>query len=215
MTIRAVILPAMPDLKEVVGRIEERLAALGLTAAGASKKAGLSSDAIRNLKRAVKEGKDAGASTMTINKLAPILETTTGWLITGGGRRGKVRLVGYVGAGAETHFYGDGQGPFEDDIDAPDIAGPRTVAVEVRGDSLGPMFERCLIFYDDVRDPPTEDMVGYMCVCGLADGRVLVKQLKRSKIDGLWTLYANVGEPIYDVALDWAAIVKDVRPRRI
>jgi hypothetical protein len=52
-----------------------------------------------------------------------------------------------------------------------------------------------------------------MCVCGLADGRVLIKALKRSQIAGLWTLLSNAEPPIYDVALDWAAQVREMRPR--
>ena len=47
----------------------------------------------------------------------------------------------------------------------------------------------------------------------LSDGRVLVKALKRGQVAGLWTLLSNTEPPIYDVALDWAAIVREMRPR--
>jgi len=136
--------------------------------------------------------------------------------LIGGGRvahpTGRVPLVGYVGAGAIAHFYADGQGPF-DEVDAPDAASPNTVAVQIRGHSLGALFDNWLVFYDDVREPPGDDLVGRMCVCGLADGRVLIKALKRSQIGGLWTLLSNAEPPIYDVALDWAALVREMRPR--
>jgi len=135
--------------------------------------------------------------------------------LVGGGepvRRTRVPLVGYVGAGAEAHFYADGQGPF-DEVAAPDAAGANTVAVQVRGHSLGALFDSWLVFYDDVRDPPDDDLVGRMCVCGVADGRVLIKALKRSTIAGLWTLLSNIEPPIYDVALLWAARVREMRPR--
>jgi len=69
------------------------------------------------------------------------------------------------------------------------------------------------VFYDEVRDPPGEDLVGRMCVCGLADGRVLIKALRRGQGPGLWTLLSNVEAPIYDVALNWAAVVREMRPR--
>ncbi len=136
--------------------------------------------------------------------------------LVGGGRApaegGKVPLVGYVGAGAIAHFYADGQGPF-DEVPAPDAASARTVAVQIRGHSLGALFDNWLVFYDDVRDPPGDDLVGRMCVCGLADGRVLIKALKRSQIAGLWTLLSNTEPPIYDVVLEWAALVREMRPR--
>ena len=136
--------------------------------------------------------------------------------LVGGGRAGRssgrVSLVGYVGAGAVAHFYADAQGPF-DEVDAPDAASPSTVAVQIRGHSLGALFDNWLVFYDDVRDPPGDDFVGRMCVCGLTDGRVLVKALKRGQVYGLWTLLSNTEPPIYDVALNWAALVREMRPR--
>ena len=134
-----------------------------------------------------------------------------------GGGRGpaaapKAPLVGYVGAGAIAHFYADGQGPF-DEVDAPADAHPQTVAVMVRGHSLGALFDNWLVFYDDIRDPPDDSLVGRMCVCGLADGRVLIKALKRSQNAGLWNLLSNTEPPIYDVGLLWAAPVREMRPR--
>jgi transcriptional regulator with XRE-family HTH domain len=136
--------------------------------------------------------------------------------LVGGGRApatsAKVPLVGYVGAGAIAHFYADGQGPF-DEVRAPDSASAKTVAVQIRGHSLGALFDNWLVFYDDVRDPPDDDMVGRMCVCAVSDGRVLIKALKRSQMAGLWTLLSNAEPPIYDVALDWAALVREMRPR--
>jgi hypothetical protein len=136
--------------------------------------------------------------------------------LVGGGRAmnsvNRVPLVGYVGAGAIAHFYADGQGPF-DEVPAPDAASSKTVAVQIRGHSLGALFDNWLVFYDDIYDPPDESLVGRMCVCGLSDGRVLVKALKRSQIAGYWTLLSNTEPPIYDVALDWAAIVREMRPR--
>jgi hypothetical protein len=52
-----------------------------------------------------------------------------------------------------------------------------------------------------------------MCVCGLSDGRVLIKALKHSPNAGLWHLLSNTEPPIYDVGLDWAAPVREMRPR--
>ena len=124
----------------------------------------------------------------------------------------KAPLIGYVGAGAVAHFYAEGQGPF-DDVDAPIGARPNTVAVQIRGHSLGALFDNWLVFYDDIRDPPDESLVGRMCVCGLADGRVLIKALKKSPQTGLWNLLSNTEPPIYDVGLDWAAPVREMRPK--
>lgn len=123
-----------------------------------------------------------------------------------------IPLVGYVGAGAEAVFFGEGQGPFDD---APPIANAttQTVAVEIRGGSLGPLFDRWLCYYDDRHDPPTQDMLKKLCIVGLEDGRVLVKQLVASRVHGLFDLWSNNEPPINDVAVAWAAVVTAIRPR--
>ena len=68
---------------------------------------------------------------------------------------------------------------------------PSTVAVQIRGHSLGALFDNWLVFYDDIRNPPDDSLVGRMCVVGVSDGRVLIKALKRSPNTGLWNLLSN------------------------
>jgi transcriptional regulator with XRE-family HTH domain len=123
-----------------------------------------------------------------------------------------VAVVGYVGAGSKAHFYAVAQGSL-DEVAAPAGATARTVAVEIRGDSLGVLFDRWLVFYDDVRSPVTADLVGKLCVVGLADDRVLIKRLKRGKTPGTFTLISERDDPITDVAVEWAAMVKNMVPR--
>ena len=124
----------------------------------------------------------------------------------------KVRVVGYVGAGAEAHFYEVAQGDL-DEVDGPQGSTEDTIAVELRGDSLGPFFNRWLVFYDDVRRPVTPDLVGELCVVGLQDGRILIKQVQRSRTEGLFNLLSSTERPILDVALDWAAKVNSITRR--
>jgi transcriptional regulator with XRE-family HTH domain len=123
-----------------------------------------------------------------------------------------VPLVGYVGAGSLASIYSDGQGPF-DEVPAPDDATDKTVAVEVRGSSLGELFDQWIVFYDDVRDPPRSAWLGKLCVVGCADGRILIKKLTRGQLPGTYTLISNTEPPIYDVPVAWAALVKTMRPR--
>jgi hypothetical protein len=142
------------------------------------------------------------------------------WLLTGRGPRDRrpeprtakrtVPLVGYVGAGAEAHFMAAGE---LGEVEAPDGSSDSTVAVEIRGESLGPLFDRWIVFYDDVRRPVTADLVGRLCVVGLDDGRVMVKKIRRSKSRGLFHLISNIEAPILDVAIEWAALVKNMVPR--
>ena len=124
----------------------------------------------------------------------------------------KVRVVGYVGAGSEAHIYAVAQGDL-DEVDPPRGSNEDTVAVEIRGESLGAFFNRWLVFYDDVRRPVTPDLIGELCVVGLEDGRVLIKQVQRSRTEGLFNLISSIEKPILDVAVEWAAKVNSIARR--
>lgn len=124
---------------------------------------------------------------------------------------GTAPLVGYVGAGA--HFF-----PFEfsgdlDRVPAPDGSTDQTVAAEIRGESLGVIFDRWLVFYDDVHGRPTEEDLGKLCVLGLPDGTTMVKQLKPGQLFGKFNLFSNTEAPIYDAEVEWCAVVRHMSPR--
>lgn len=69
-------------LANVLFRIQKRLEKLGLSESRAATAAGLSQDAIRNMRRAVEAGKlGASVNTSTIAALAPVLQTTVSWLL--------------------------------------------------------------------------------------------------------------------------------------
>lgn len=123
-----------------------------------------------------------------------------------------VPLVGYVGAGAEAHFYATADDPNET-VPAPDNWTPNMVAVEIRGESLGELFDHWIVFYDQVKTPVTTDMIGKLCVVGLPDGRVLVKKIKASREAGYYHLLSNTEGPILDQMIEWAAKVKTMVPR--
>ena len=219
--------------EEIISRIEERLAVVGLSESAASVNAGLSRDAIRSIRRNIASGKGRGVSSTTINKLAPVLQTSPDWLLTGivhfpdgdGGFRANhiesssilpdnpadhqatVPLVGYVGAGALAHFYAVSQGDL-DQVPAPEGSTKETVVVEIRGDSLGKFLDRWLVAYDDVRHPMTDDLIGKLCVVGLEDDRVLIKQIRRSPCATKFALHSENEPPIEDAKITWAARVK-------
>ncbi len=157
------------------------------------------------------EGGSRRLSDVWIARAAAAYGVDAGEVVTD--RRGTVPVVGYVGAASEAHFYGESQGPLGE-ASAPDGSTLQTIAVEVRGDSLGSFFDGWLVFYDDVRSPLTDDLLGRLCVVGLEDGRVLVKMVTRAKGDrDRFDLYGQFGEPILDAAVAWAAPVKSFVPR--
>jgi transcriptional regulator with XRE-family HTH domain len=124
----------------------------------------------------------------------------------------RVPVMGYVGAGAAAHYYAESDGHF-DEVPMPPGGGKDTVALEVRGDSLGSFFNQWLVYYDDIRNPVTPDLLGRLVVCETVDGRILVKKLMRGMRPGHFHLLSQTESPIEDVELVWAARVKHMTPR--
>lgn len=123
-----------------------------------------------------------------------------------------VPIVGYVGAGSEMHHYANADHPNEY---VPMISGGNdsTVALQIRGSSLGSVFDTWLVYYDEVRFPPTPDMLGQLCVVGLGDDRVLVKRLRRGSVPSLFNLESVTEALMEDVPVVWAAKVKTMSPK--
>ncbi|MDM7851839.1 LexA family protein [Pseudochrobactrum kiredjianiae] len=99
-------------LKDILERIDRRLLAVGLAESKAAKLAGLSDSAIRNMRRAVRNGKDQGASIKTIEAIAPILKTSSTWLLDGTGNEEgdyhrpsmlDIPLISWISAGELSH----------------------------------------------------------------------------------------------------------------
>lgn len=201
------------DLSSILDRVEQRLITLKISADKASRLAG-KTDAIRNMRRALESGDRHGVTTATLSALAPVLKTTVAWLMTGEGdpERLNASIVGFAGAGGDQVYFAEGQGPFGE-VPAPEGSTEKTVAVEVRGNSLGHLLNGWIMFYDDLRDPPTLDMLGSLCIVALTDGRVLVKSLHAGQLPRRFNLLSNGEPPIYDARVDWAAKIKAMMPK--
>jgi len=131
-------------LKAILLRIEQRLAEMGLTPAGASKRAGLNPDFIRDLRRAV-DGRGVARHGLTLLPsiaLARALDVNLEWLALGSGpkepRQGPpgttVPLISWVAAGHPSISYEDQQGwPL---IATGSLPQGNWIALEVRGDSM-------------------------------------------------------------------------------
>ena len=122
-----------------------------------------------------------------------------------------VPIVGYAGAGGAV-VYSEGQGPFGE-ARMPPGGSKATVAVIVRGDSMTPQLDDgWIVYYDDRRDPPTEELFNKLCVCGLADGRVLVRKLYPGRKPGHFDLQPANGAMMLDQPVEWAARISFIAP---
>lgn len=68
-------------------------------------------------------------------------------------------------------------------------------------------------YYDEIRRPVTEDLIGRLCVVGLPDGRILVKRLRRARSPGFYHLESNTEPTMPDEEVVWAARVRNMTPR--
>jgi hypothetical protein len=157
---------------------------------------------------------ERGLRRQVAERYAKAFRVSPAWLLTGEGRpkSGVTPIVGYAAAGADSVTFADGQGPF-DEVEAPSWANETTVAVRVRGTSLGLYFDGWLAFYDNRRDPPDAALVGALCVCGLSRGRVVIKKLRAGSAKGLFHLESETEPTLFDERVEWAAEVKEMRPR--
>lgn len=121
----------------------------------------------------------------------------------------QVRLAGYIGAGQEVYQFDEDGAGF---VEAPPDASATSEAVEVKGESMWPLFEDGTLLYYSRQVPPDE-MLGKRGVFRLEDGRMLVKSLRKGSERGLYTLVSLNAPDIEDVALQWAAPIDWIKPR--
>jgi transcriptional regulator with XRE-family HTH domain len=127
----------------------------------------------------------------------------------------KVPVMGYVGAGFEVfvldeNMVGDGL----EEVDCPIGYDPHNiVALRVRGDSMIPMLEDgWLVFYSKAFNGIPDDAVGKYCVVKMANDGLAIKKLKKGSKLGYFHLISHNTEPQFDVVLEWAAKIIDIRP---
>lgn len=191
-------------LKDILDRIEQRLAVIGLTPTEASRQAGLTNDAIRNLRRRLDKEGAVGISTHTLVALARVLGASPSWLLEGIGPEGEpmVAIVGKVGAA------GDGvvTEPSEDEremIGRPPGVGSEGMAVEVDGHGVsGYAEEGTVLFFGEPQAP--EQALRRVSLVRLADGRLMVTRLTRGPQPGVYDLDPLSGAPL-SAEVEWAA----------
>lgn len=139
------------------------------------------------------------------------------WLYDGnGGMKAvseEVPVIGRVGADAEgLVLFSTGQASPESVPSAPGGA-HGAAALMVVGDSMHGFADNgALIYFNDQRTSPTEDMAGHIVVVETGDGRVLIKRLQKGSATDLWNLESTNGPTIPDVKIQWIAYVTAIIP---
>lgn len=151
---------------------------------------------------------------------AKAFRVSSGWLLTGDGdpKRLSLKVVGHIGADSrpDAVAFLDGQGELDHDLPLPPNVKERTMALLVRGDSMRSVAkDGWIVCYDDddVRQPPFDELIGDLCVCWLADGRGLLKELMRGTAPTLFHLESMNAPTLYDQQVVKAARVTAIIPK--
>jgi hypothetical protein len=201
------------ELEDVLFRIESRLKAVGLSAHAASL-AAKRPDAIRNLKRAVKNHDRRGVTTETLIALAPVLKTTAAWLLEGVGEPtpgNTVQVVGRIGAGAEILPEFEQippEGLYE--IEVPFPIANDAIAFQVEGDSMWPRYDPGDVIICWRQGTNVDEVVGWEAAVRTTDGKRYLKRIQRGGSSGTFDLESHNAAPIRGVRIEWAAEIKGV-----
>lgn len=124
-----------------------------------------------------------------------------------------IHVVGFVGAGEEVipfDDYAKGDGLYQ--VECPSMLDPaKTVAVEVRGDSMEPVIsDGFRLFYDAKAYGVPEEFIGSICIVKLVEGATFVKKVRKGSKVGCYHLTSlNPTTPtIENAPVEWSAKVK-------
>lgn len=122
-------------------------------------------------------------------------------------------IVGRVGADPEgVVLFATGQAA-GDLVPIPPGGSERAVALQVVGHSMAGLADNGgLIYFEDQRTPPSEDMLGHVVVVEIDTEEVLVKRLLRGSRKGLYDLESVVGPVRRDCKVRWAAHITAIVP---
>jgi hypothetical protein len=204
------------DADTLRSRILDRLTATGKKRVPVSVAIGKGRDYLSNFLNGDKES----IGIEVIQPLARELGCSVQYLVDAdydpaiGGEVGPViQIRGNVGASTEGRVqFATGDTPNDIAI-MPQGVSPGSVALYVRGGSMpGIADEGSLIFYEEVRSPPTPDMLGQVVVVETEDNQVLVKRLLRGERRGLYDLESIGSELLQNKRLRWAAHIQAIVP---
>lgn len=89
---------------------------------------------------------------------------------------------------------------------------PDLVGTMMRGHTMGAIKDGWIVYYYDLRRPPTDGLIGELCIVMTEGGRKLIRYLHRGHLPGTWDLVTDSGNHMLDVVLQWAEKVVLIQP---
>lgn len=200
------------EMKVILDRIEGRLKDMGMSAASASREATGSPDTIRNWHRALRDGKDAGATLTKLSQLAQVLNINLTELLGGESpapapnlRRVVVGAFVQAGLWAEAWEWPDSDQYDVYVSDEPELRSFRLYAAETRGPSMNRRWpEKTVVVFTNVQETLEEPIPGKRYVVerrrlgGEAEHTV---KLLHQDADGRFWLMPESDDPRYQAPI--------------
>lgn len=197
-----------PDFQSAVA---ERLSQLDINAFEAARRGGLE----RNFVKDIVDGRKRSVRGDNLAKLAKALGCDGSALAAGRivPLAPYARIIGRVGADSSGQIaYADADASY-DTAPLPPGASGNVYVLEVTGHSMrGLADDGSLIYFEDQRTAPSEDMLGHVVVAEVQGGLVMVKRLLRGSRKGLYDLESINGPTLSDQVIVWVAHVTDIVP---
>lgn len=177
-----------------------------------SQRAGLGESYVRDILN-----RDREPSVENLQKIADLLNVSVAWIVNGedGVMHVKIPVVGYASAG-------EGWTPFDESNVGETIAfelnGPDYIGIQVRGDSMSPVFrDGDHLLCRRTTSPNVDNFIGLECVLRTTAGENYVKILARGSRPGRFNLrsYNPLFRDIEDVKIEWIAPILWVKRRGI
>ncbi len=168
---------------QIWGAIESLAATHGMSASALARRSGLDPTTFNKSKRESVNGRPRWPSTESIAKILEATHTPLDQFLGFVGaiapyRKATVPLIGLAQAGAGGFFDDAGfpVGGAWDEIDAPELAGTQSYALEISGDSMLPVYREGDII---IVNPESPVRRGDRVVVKTTAGEILAKELKR------------------------------------
>lgn len=195
--------------------IKSRLEQLSKDYPGGMKGLSLAAKLGETAVRDIIQDRNKSPAAEAIVALAVAAGVSPGWLAFGeGGETPKIPIQGIVSAGDGWTM------PDDCDLDVLEfsVSGSDLFAIEVRGDSMFPVYrDGEVLVCSRFRGPHLDNLIGLDCAVLTLDGKGYVKLLKRGRRAGRYTLksYNLTTDDIDDVSLQWAAPIVWVRRKSV